>query len=147
MNGLPWRTVIFLIGALALNACVPFNRWYDMEAIVNGRDVAFTLPASDLDDKDVRFILNGIDVTKRGGDCPTSCGVWEMSRPADRAVTLTSDNFVQFPIKYGVRLPNMENRILKPLTSGKYVAHAGFTHIKNGKVIGSKQVATDFDLE
>lgn len=147
MNALRWRVVVVLTGALALNACVLFNRWYDMEAIVNGRDVAFTLPASDLDDKEVRFILNGIDVTMRGGDCPTSCGVWEMSRPAHRTVTLTSDNFVTFPIRYGVRLPNMENRILKPLTKGKYVAHAGFTRVKNGKVVGSKQVATDFVIE
>lgn len=147
MNALRWRTVIFLAGALALNACVLFNRWYDMEAIVNGREVAFTLPASDLTDKDAQFILNGIDVTKRGGDCPTSCAVWDMSRPANRAVTLTSDNFVQFPIQYGVRLPNMENRVLKPLTKGKYVAHAGFSRVENGKIVGSKQVATDFVIE
>lgn len=140
-----WRLRALSVGVLALTSCVLVNRFYDMEVLINGTDVAFTLPASDFADKEIRFVLNGIEVSRN--PCDKACGGWEMSRPAHRTVTLTEDNFVKFPIKYGVTLPNMETRAYEPLRKGRYAAMAGFTLVKDGKAIGSKKVAAGFTIE
>lgn len=140
-----WRLHALLVGVLGLTSCVLINRFYDMEVLINGTDVAFTLPASDFADKEIRFVLNGIEVSRN--PCDQACGGWEMARPADRSVALTEDNFVKFPINYGVTLPNMQTRAYEPLRKGRYAVIAGFTLVKDGQAIGSKQVAAGFTIE
>lgn len=140
-----WRVSALSVGVIALTSCVLINRFYDMEVLMNGPDVAFTLPASDFADKEIRFVLNGIEVSRN--PCDKACGGWEMSRPVDRDVTLTEEDFVKFPIRYGVTLPNMQTRTYEPLRKGSYAVIAGFTLVKDGKAIGSKQVAAGFTKE
>lgn len=138
--------VLTLASALTLPACVLINKFEKIEAIVNGRDVAFILPDKDLADKDKRFMLYGIDV---GIDnCERDCeGGWEMVRQIDSTVDLIEENFVKFPIHYGVTLPNMRTRELHKLKQGRYVVTASFTIIKRGQVVGSKKVIGGFTIE
>jgi hypothetical protein len=141
-----WKTSLALISVLTLTACVLANRIYEMVALGNGHDVAFTLPALDTADKDTRFMLNGIGVSTNDA-CTEDCVFWQMGRPLDSNVDLMEENFVKFPIKYGVTLPNMQTRIYKPLRKGRYVATAWVAMIKNGKIIDSKRVGAVFMIE
>lgn len=147
MNGLVrWKTVSLLASVVVLAACVLINRFYEMVAVVDGKQVAFTLPKSDFTDKEIKYMLNDIGVSTKDA-CADSCVVWEMVRPVGSNTDLIEENFVKFPIRYGVTLPNMETRVHKPLRQGRYTAVAGFAMIKNGKIVGSKQVATGFTIE
>ena len=116
-----------------------------MLALVSGHDVAFTLPDEDTRDKSKRFMLNGISVSRN--PCNKDCGGWEMVRALDSNVDLTEENFVKFPIQYGVTLPNMQTREYQALEKGRYSAMAGFSVIKNGKIVDSKQVVAGFTIE
>lgn len=141
-----WKTVILLANALALSACVLINRTYEMVALVDGRNVAFTLPKSDLANKDIKFILSGIGVVTKDA-CVKDCIVWEMVRPIGSNTDLTEENFVKFPIQYGVTLPNMQTRVLTELRKGAYGATASIAMIKNGKIIDSKRIGTVFTID
>ena len=147
MNRLKWwmRALLFA-SVLTLSACVMTNRFYEMEALVNGHDVAFTLPKSDFADKNVKFMLSDIGVSSKDA-CTASCVVWEMVRPIDSNTDFIEENFVKFPVKYGETLPNMKTRTYKPLRQGRYTAVAGFAMIKNGKIVDSKKVVTGFTIE
>lgn len=78
-----------------LSACVMINRTYEMVALVDGHNVAFTLPKSDFADKDTRFWLVLIDVVAKDA-CTEDCVVWEMVRPIDSSDDLIEENFVAF---------------------------------------------------
>lgn len=146
MNVLLRWTLASLLASVLLSACVTINRFYEMEALVNGQDVVFTLPQSAFADKNIKFMLSDIGVTTKDA-CIESCVVWEMSRPPGSNVSLIEENFVMFPIRYGVTLPNMQTRIYKPLSKGRYTAVAGIAMVKNGKIVDSKQVVTGFTIE
>lgn len=147
MNQLKWWITTFVLASvLTLSACVMINRFYEMEAMVNGYDVAFTLPKSDFADKNVKFMLSSIGVSSKD-DCAVSCVVWEMVRSIDSNTDLVEENFIKFPIKYGVTLPNMQTRTHKPLRQGRYTAVAGFAMIKNGKIVDSKKVVAGFTID
>lgn len=147
MNRLRLGTmVLFVASALTLTACVLVNKIYEMVAVVNGNDVAFSLPESELTDKDTRFMLNSIGVSTNDA-CTESCVFWQMGRPPESNVDLSEENFVKFPIQYGVTLPNMQTRTYKPLQKGTYTATAGFAVIRNGKIVSSKQVGAAFTIE
>lgn len=146
MNVLLRWTLASLLASVLLSACVMINRFYEMETIVNGYDVHFTLPQSAFADKNIKFILSDIGVSTKGA-CVETCVVWEMSRPLDSNVSLIEENFVNFPIRYGVTLPNMRTRIYKPLSKGSYTAVAGIAMVKNGKIVDSKQVVSGFTIE
>lgn len=141
-----FATVLVLVSALTLPACALINKFDKLEVMVNGRDVAFTLPDKDLADKDKWFMLYGIDV---GIDnCEKDCEAgWEMVRQIDSTADLVEENFVKFPIHYGVTLPNMQTRELHKLKPGRYVVTASFTVIKRGQVVGSKKVIGGFTIE
>ena len=141
-----FTTALLLLAVFTLTACVTIYRFYEMIALVNGHDVAFTLPEEDLADKEVKFMLYDIGVD-RSDVCAKDCGGWEMVRSLDNT-DLIEENFVKFPIKYGVTLPNMQTRVHKELRKGKYSVGARFALIKNGKVIDSRKVvATEFTIE
>lgn len=147
MNQLKGRkTVLLLVNALVLSACVLINRTYEMVALVDGHNVAFTLPKSDLANKDIKFMLSGIGVVTKDA-CVKDCIVWEMVRPVGSNTDLTEENFVKFPIKYGVTLPNMQTRVLTDLRKGAYGATASIAMIKNGKIIDSKRIGTVFTID
>lgn len=140
------KACCILLGVFTLSACVTINRFQDMVALVNGNEVAFTLPESDLTDKDTRFMLNGIGVTRRD-DCVKDCSVWVLVRPLESNVDLIEENFVTFPIKYGVTLPNMQTKVLKVMQKGRYTATASIAMIKDGKVVDSKKMIVGFTIE
>jgi len=116
-----------------------------MVVLVNGYDVAFTLPAEDLADKDVKFMLYSIGVSP--DPCGKDCGGWEMVRPIGSNTDLIEENFVTLPIKYGVTLPNMQTRVYTELRKGRYRVTASIEMIKNGKIIDSKRVGAVFTIE
>lgn len=143
---LRFATLLALASALTLPACVLINKFDKLEVVVSGRDVAFTLPDKDLADKNKRFMLYGIDVGL--DNCERNCeGGWEMVRKIDSTVDLVEENFVKFPIRYGVTLPNMQTRELHKLKQGRYVVTASFTVIKRGQVVGSKKAIGGFTIE
>ena len=117
-----------------------------MVARVNGNEVVFTLPDRDLAKKDFQFMLYGIDVSMQQ-PCVDSCVVWEMVRPLNSNVALIEENFVQFPIKYGMALPNMQTRTHKGLRKSRYTAIAAIEIIRDGKIVDSKELATEFTIE
>lgn len=135
-----------LMGVLTLTACVLIYKFDRMVALVNGNDVAFTLPESDFADKEPQFLLNDIGVSTKDA-CDKSCVVWEMVRPVGSNSDLIEENFVKFPIQYGVTLPNMQTRVYKELRKGRYTAAASIAMIKDGKVIDSKNVVVGFTIE
>lgn len=142
-----WKIALLLLSALTLTACVLFNRIDEMVASVNGNAVSFSLPAGDLADKDTKYLLSLIDVVARDA-CAKDCVIWEMVRPRGSNTDLIEENFVKFPIKYGVTLPNMQTRLYRELRKGKYRVGARFAVIKNGKIVDSKKaVATEFTIE
>jgi hypothetical protein len=149
--------VILFSGTLLLTGCgildylaVPVmtagHRFYPMIALVDGQNVAFTLPDEDLADKNIKFMLYSIDVSTTDA-CDKSCVVWEVVRPIDSNIDLVEENFVTLPIKYGVTLPNTQTRVHEALRKGQYSASAGFKVIKDGKIIDSKQVVVGFTIE
>lgn len=146
MNVLLRWTLVSLLASVLLSACVTINRYYEMEAMVNGHEVTFTLPQSVFADKNTKFMLSDIGVSTKD-TCVESCVFWEMTRPLNSNVTLIEENFVKFPIRYGVTLPNMQTRIYKPLNKGRYTAVAGIAMIKNGKIVDSKQLVAGFTIE
>lgn len=137
-----FKAILMLAGLIAVSACQEFD---EMLAVVNGRDVYFTLPAEDLRDKNTKFMLNGISVSRN--PCKQNCGGWEMVRSPEEAPQLREEDFVRFPIHYGVPLPNMHTREHKALKQGTYSAMAGFAVVKNGKIIGSKQFVSGFTID
>lgn len=135
-----------LISLLSLSACVLVNKFDKMETIVNGNDVAFTLPEKDLMDKDVKYMLLNIGVGL--DECVKDCvGGWEMVRPVGSNTELVTENYVVFPIKYGVTLPNMQTREFHKLKPGNYVVSASFSVIKNGQVKTDKKVVGIFTIQ
>lgn len=148
MNRIKWRALsLLLLSVFTLSACATINRTYEMVALVDGHNVAFTLPKSDFTDKDTKFWLVLIDVVTRDA-CTKDCVVWEMVRPIGSNADLIEENFVKFPIRYAVTLPNMQTRVYKELRKGKYRVGARFVVIKNGKIIDSKKdVATEFTID
>lgn len=141
-----WTTALLLANALALSACVMINRTYEMVALVDGHNVAFTLPKSDFTDKNIKFMLSSIGVVTKDA-CTKDCVVWEMVRPIGSNTDLIEENFVKFPIKYGITLPNMQTRVLTGLRKGPYGATASIAMIKNGKIIDSKRIGAVFTIE
>lgn len=141
-----WMLSALLVSALMLSACVMINRTYEMVALVDGHNVAFTLPKSDFADKNIKFMLSSIGVVTKDA-CTKDCVVWEMLRPIDSNTDLIEENFVKFPIKYGETLPNMQTRVLTELRKGAYGATASIAMIKNGKIINSKRIGVVFTIE
>lgn len=141
-----WTTALLLANTLALSACVMINRTYEMVALVDGHSVAFTLPKADFADKDIKFMLSGIGIVTKD-ECSKDCVVWEMVRPIDSNTDLIEENFIKFPIRYGVTPPNMQTRVLTELRKGRYGATASIAMIKNGKIIDSKRVGAVFTIE
>lgn len=141
-----WMLSALLVSALMLSACVMINRTYEMVALVDGHNVAFTLPKSDFVDKNIKFMLGSIGVVTKDA-CTNDCVVWEMVRPIDSNSDLIEENFVKFPIKYGATLPNMQTRVLTELRKGAYGATASIAMIKNGKIINSKRIGVVFTIE
>lgn len=140
-----FTTVLALVGALTLSACVLINKFDKMEAVVHGRDVTFSLPDKDLAHKNAKYILYDIGVDKLM--CDKDCVVWEMVRQKDSSPDAIEKNFVMFPIKYGVTLPNMETRVLKKLQKGRYSAGATFEIIDAGNSSRVKKVVSGFSIE
>lgn len=128
-----------------LSACVLINKFDKMEAVVHGNDVDFILPDKDLADKNAQFILYNIGVDKLM--CEKDCVVWEMALKKDNSPDAVEKNFVEFPIKYGVTLPNMETRVLKKLQKGRYSAGATFEIIDAGHSSRVKKVVSGFSIE
>lgn len=141
-----WATALLLASTLTLSACVMINRTYEMVALVDGHSVAFTLPKADFADKDIKFMLSGIGVVTKD-ECSKDCVVWEMVRPIGSNTDLIEENFIKFPIPYGVTLPNMQTRVLTKLRKGTYGATASIAMIKNGKIIDSKRIGAVFTIE
>ena len=141
-----WTTALLLANTLAISACVMINRTYEMVTLVDGHNVAFTLPKSDFADKNIKFMLSSIGVVTKDA-CTKDCVVWEMVRPIGSNTDLIEENFVKFPIKYGATLPNMQTRVLTEPREGTYGATASIVMIKNGKIIDSKRVGTEFAIE
>ena len=137
------RLNAIVICVLVLTACYKFDK---IIVLVNGDDVAFTLPDADLGSIDTKFMVNVIDVVTTG-DCKKDCVTWEVIRPADSNLNFIEENFVKFPIKYGSNLPNMQTRILKPLHKGSYRVGAQIAIIRNGEVIDTKKLAAVFKIE
>ncbi len=137
------RLCAIIICVLVLTACYKFDK---IIVLVNGDDVAFTLPDADLGSIDTKFMVNVIDVVTTN-DCEKDCVTWEMVRPADSNLNLIEENFVKFPIKYGSTLPNTQTRVLKPLHKGSYRVGAQIAIIRNGEVIDTKNLAAVFKIE
>lgn len=140
-----FTAVLTLIGALTLPACVLINKFDKMEAVVHGRDVTFTLPDKDLANKNAKYILYDIGVDKLM--CDKDCVVWEMVLQKHSNPNVIEKNFITFPIKYGVTLPNMETRVLKKLQKGRYSAGATFEIIDAGNNSRIKKVVTGFTID
>lgn len=137
---------LLLANTLVLSACVTINRTYEMVALVDGHNVAFTLPKSDFADKNIKFMLSSIGVVTKDA-CTKDCVVWEMVRPIGSNTDLIEENFLKFPIKYGATLPNMQTRVLNELQKGAYGATASIAMVKKGKVIDSKRIGVVFTIE
>jgi hypothetical protein len=141
----PFKLSLALVGALALAACVLANKFDRMIAVVNGKDVAFTLPAGDLGGQDRKFMLHGIGVSAI--ECDRDCVRWEMLRPADSNTDPVEGNFAKFPIRYGVLLPNMQTRVQKNLGKGEYRVTASFAIVENGQVSDTRKVIGVFTIK
>jgi hypothetical protein len=139
-----FNSILLLLGTLTLSACVLVNKFDEMLAVVNGNDVAFTLP-EEVISNNKKFMLYGIGVSAI--NCNSDCVRWEMVRSIDSNTNLIEENFVKFPIKYGVRLPNMQMRLHKNLEKGDYRATATFTIIENGQIVETRKVIGGFTIE
>jgi len=135
-----------ILDSLAVPVMTAGHRLYPMIALVDGQTVAFTLPDEDLTDKDIKFMLYGIGVSRRD-PCVEDCDLWVVVRPVDSNIDLVEENFVTLPIKYGMTLPNMQTRVLKTLKKGNYRVGISIAMIKDGKVIDSKRVVELFTIE
>jgi len=140
-----FRFFLVLISALALTACVLVNKFDKMVTVVNGKDVAFTLPAHDIGGQDRKFMLHSIGVSAI--ECDRDCVHWEMLRPVNSNTDLVEDNFIRFPIRYGAPLPNMQTRARKELAKGDYRVTASFAIVENGKVSDTRKVIGVFTIK
>lgn len=136
---------LFLVSALALTACVLVNKFDKMLAVVNGKDVAFTLPEQDIGSQDRKFMLHSIGVSAI--ECDRDCVHWEMLRPANSNTDPVEENFIRFPIRYGVPLPNMQTRAHKELAKGDYRVTASFVIVENGKISDTRKVIGVFTIK